>query len=124
MKTSTALCLALSVAIGTSSTAQADWGRHDEHRSNRHERHHKNHDHDYRQRSNWVGPAAILAITGLAIGAAAYSQANAAPAYIAPPQPVQPPPDSGNWYYCDSSGQYYPYVRHCPEGWLPVMPPR
>lgn len=126
MKASTFLYLAVSMAIGTTGTAQADWSRHDDHRSHRHDyRHHqKHHDHGYRQRSDWVGPAAILAITGLAIGAAAYSQANAAPTYVAPPQPMQPPADSGNWYYCDSSGQYYPYVRHCPEGWLPVMPPR
>jgi hypothetical protein len=125
MKTTTALCLTLSVVIATSSTAQADWGHRDEHRSARHEhRHHRGHDHNYRQHSKWVGPAAILAITGLAIGAAAYSQANAAPVYAPPAQPVQLPPDSGNWHYCNSSDQYYPYVRYCPEGWQPVMPPR
>lgn len=125
MKKTTALCLAISLALGTAGTAQADWERHGDHRSSRHEyRHHQRHDHGYRQRSDWVGPAAILAITGLAIGAAAYSQANATPVYAAPPYPVQPPPASGNWYYCGSAGQYYPYVDVCPEGWQTVMPPR
>lgn len=52
------------------------------------------------------------------------------------PQPVYPYPDpfvpgtivygpagSGPyWYYCESAGQYYPYVRYCPEGWEAVVP--
>jgi hypothetical protein len=52
------------------------------------------------------------------------------------PQPVYPYPDpfapgdviyeSGGagdyWYYCESAGQYYPYVTECPEGWQAVMP--
>lgn len=123
MKKTTALCLAISLALGTAGTAQADWGRHDGYRH-----HHQEYRHGG---SDWVGPAALLAITGLAIGAAAYSQASAAPAYQAPvyvapppPVPVQVPLESGNWYYCGSSGQYYPYVRYCPEGWQAVMPPR
>ena len=24
------------------------------------------------------------------------------------------------WYYCESYGVYYPYVRTCPESWIPV----
>jgi hypothetical protein len=124
MKKTTALCLAISLSLGTSGIARADWGYHGNHRPGGYEyRHYQNHDYGDRRRANWVGPAAILAITGLAIGAAAYSQANAAPVYIAPPRPMPPPP-SENWYYCDSSGQYYPYVRNCPEGWQAVMPPR
>ena len=52
------------------------------------------------------------------------------------PQPVYPYPDpfvpgtvvygpagSGPyWYYCESAGQYYPYVTYCPEGWVAVVP--
>lgn len=52
------------------------------------------------------------------------------------PQPVYPYPDpfapgdviyeyggSGDyWYYCESAGQYYPYVTQCPEGWQAVIP--
>ncbi len=52
------------------------------------------------------------------------------------PQPVYPYPDpfapgdviyeygsSGDyWYYCESAGQYYPYVTECPEGWQAVIP--
>ena len=125
MKKTTTLCLVISLSLATSGIAQADWGHHRDHRPDGYQyRHYQNHDYADRHRSNWVGPAAILAITGLAIGAAAYSQANAAPVYMAAPQPMQPPPPTGNWYYCDSSGQYYPYVRNCPEGWQAVMPPR
>ena len=52
------------------------------------------------------------------------------------PEPVYPYPDpfvpgtvdygavgSGQyWYYCESAGQYYPYVTYCPEGWEAVVP--
>ncbi|KAA0090507.1 hypothetical protein CIW54_03815 [Paraburkholderia sp. T12-10] len=52
------------------------------------------------------------------------------------PQPVYPYPDpfapgevvyeyggAGDyWYYCESAGQYYPYVTECPEGWQAVIP--
>ncbi len=26
------------------------------------------------------------------------------------------------WYYCRESKTYYPYVKHCPGGWLKVVP--
>jgi hypothetical protein len=26
------------------------------------------------------------------------------------------------WYYCPVAGAYYPYVRTCPEPWVPVVP--
>ncbi|MGN6230020.1 MAG: hypothetical protein ACTHNZ_02510 [Trinickia sp.] len=52
------------------------------------------------------------------------------------PQPVYPYPDPFSpgdveygpsepgqyWYYCESAGQYYPYVTDCPEGWQAVIP--
>jgi len=42
--------------------------------------------------------------------------------------PATPPPAGGNmpqyWYYCASSGNYYPYISTCPEGWkmVPATP--
>jgi hypothetical protein len=41
------------------------------------------------------------------------------PAYESTPPPAQ------NWYYCNSSKNYYPYVSACPEGWqtVPATPP-
>jgi len=34
-------------------------------------------------------------------------------------------PPSQNWYYCEASKDYYPYVPSCPSGWkiVPVTPP-
>jgi hypothetical protein len=26
------------------------------------------------------------------------------------------------WYYCRNPEGYYPYVKKCPDGWLPVAP--
>jgi hypothetical protein len=139
MKKLTALSLSLSLALGTIGTAHADWDRHDGYRPAPHYRHYDEH----RGGNNWIGPAAVLAIAGLAIGAAVASHsapptapvysvpAYPAPAYSAPvyaapaynpPAPTMP--EVGSWYYCDSAGQYYPYVRSCPEGWQAVMPPR
>jgi hypothetical protein len=121
MKKIISLCFAALLALGSSASAQADRGRHYGHYENR------GHHHHHRSSSHWAGPAALLAITGLAVGAAAYSsQAYSAPIYVAPPppRPVQVVPDNGSWYYCGSSGQYYPYVRYCPEGWQQIMPPR
>ena len=124
MKKTSTLCLAISLALATMGTAQADRGHHD----GGYRQHQRDYGHGHRS-SNWRGPAAFLAITGLAIGAIAYSQANAAPVYTAPaytppPHPIQAPAESGSWYYCGSAGQYYPYVRYCDEGWQTVMPPR
>ena len=114
MKIRNALSLTLLLSISLIGNAQAHRGYY-----NAPQQHH-NHG------RNWGVPAAVLAITGLAIGAAAYQSYQPRPAYVysAPPQPVTPPPDSGNWYFCNSSGNYYPYVRVCPEGWQPVAPPR
>ena len=42
----------------------------------------------------------------------------ASPAYAQPDvQPAQQ-----NWYYCQESQAYYPYVKACPGGWLQVAP--
>lgn len=47
--------------------------------------------------------------------------------YYAPSQPMvlaaQPQPPV--WYFCEASGQYFPYVQSCSSGWQtqPAMPP-
>jgi len=45
-----------------------------------------------------------------------------------PPQGSVAPPNAqaaANWYYCESSRTYYPYVKQCAEGWraVPATPP-
>lgn len=130
MKKISATLLAISLALGCVGSAQADRGRYDrpaygghDHRQNHHG-HRSHHGH----RGSWVGPAALLAITGLAIGATAYAASAPpvyqAPVYAPPPRPVEVVPQAGNWYFCGSSGEYYPHIRYCPEGWQVVMPPR
>jgi hypothetical protein len=48
-------------------------------------------------------------------------------AYVQPAQPLvlaaQPEPPV--WYYCQSSGKYYPYAQECASGWQvqPATPP-
>ena len=123
MKTRTALSLILSLSLATAGTAYADWGHHG-----------GGHDgfrpgppparYHHHGGGDWVVPAAVLAITGIAVGAA-LSQPQPEPVYVAPPPPPPPVrvrPVQSNWYYCNSAGQYYPYVEYCPEGWQPVMP--
>lgn len=124
MKKTSIICIAAALAMTINTSAHADWGHH---RGDfrppmpMYERHHH-------RGGGWVGPAAVLAIAGLAIGATAYGNAYAAPApaYPAPvyvqPAPVYsaPPARSGIWYYCGSSDQYYPYTNACPEGWQAV----
>lgn len=111
MKKITAVLIAATLALTATAPAQADWGRH--HGGHGH--------HGHRGGHGWVSPAAVLAITGLAIGAAVASQHSYAPApvYAVPPRPM-PSADYGTWYYCGSSGQYYPYTNACPEGWQAV----
>lgn len=124
MKTRNALALSLLLATAFIGNAQADRGYYGNHHAQAPARHH---DHRHGHGRNWGVPAAVLAITGLAIGAAAYQSYQPSPSYVysAPPRPVEPPPpDSGNWYYCASSSMYYPYTRVCPEGWQAVGPPR
>ncbi len=29
---------------------------------------------------------------------------------------------TNDWYYCSNPEGYYPYVKNCPDGWLPVAP--
>ncbi|WP_434515786.1 hypothetical protein AB6Q56_03420 [Dechloromonas sp. ARDL1] len=122
MKKTVTLCLAATLAMTINTSALADWGHH------RGDFRPPMHGHHHHRGGGWVGPAAVLAIAGMAIGAAAYNNAYAAPAPVyaapvyTPPAPVYiaPPARSGAWYYCISSGQYYPYTNACPEGWQAV----
>ncbi|MCL2636149.1 MAG: hypothetical protein FWD50_05915 [Betaproteobacteria bacterium] len=71
-------------------------------------------------RANWIVPAAVLTVGGIALATAI---SRPSPVYVAPPPAyVMPPPPAGNWYYCRSSSQYYPYTNACPEGWQTVSP--
>ena len=79
--------------------------------------------------SGWAGLAIFGAITGLAIMAERTRPIYVDPYYAGPPSPVYverqpepmaPPSNSSNWYYCGSSAMYYPYTQACPEGWQAV----
>lgn len=124
MKRLASTLLAAALGIGLTGQANAGPDRHwrNDHRPQISHHHHyhappprarKHHHH----RNDWVGPATVLTIGGLAIGTALY-HANT------PPRVVHgaPPPPGGNWFYCRSSGQYYPYTQACPEGWQAVRP--
>ncbi len=56
---------------------------------------------------------------GVFIGAPVWRPAYYPPYYY-PPVYARPAPPS-YWYYCASSGAYYPYVPYCPEGWQAVL---
>ena len=128
MKTLKVASLVLLISTSLIGNAQADWRRHDNghSRAYSHERHYNPPPAHRPHSRHWGVPAAVVALTGLAIGAAAYNSYQPRPSYVyeAPPQPIAPPQGSGNWYFCNSAGSYYPYVRHCPEGWQAVAPPR
>jgi len=49
---------------------------------------------------------------------------SAPPIYIqqAPAPPVVQQIQSNYWYYCESSKNYYPYVRECASGWQQIEP--
>ena len=94
-----------------SGQALADGGRHGWE--------HERYGHGYRSGGNWVAPLIALGVAGAVWSAAA----RPAPTYVAPAvtyYPPQPAPSAS--YYCASSGQYYPYVSYCPEGWQLVQP--
>jgi hypothetical protein len=124
MKKITALCIAATLALTATTSAQADWGRHEGgYRGHGGYDGYRDYGHHHYDRGgrDWVGPAAVLAIAGLAIGGAVASHSYytaPAPVYSAPPRPM--PASYGVWYYCGSSGQYYPYTNACPEGWQAV----
>lgn len=47
---------------------------------------------------------------------------SAPPVYIQQEQPQPVQPQSNYWYHCQDPEGYYPYVKDCPGGWLPVAP--
>lgn len=109
MKTTiTSLCIALGLTLGVSTTALADHGhgRHGGYYGGP-PRHH--HDGGHYRGSNWAGPAAVLAIAGIAAGvtAASYYAPPPQPVYVQPqepvyieaPQPVYVAPPRGYWRY-------------------------
>ncbi len=46
------------------------------------------------------------------------------PAVTEAPQPYTAPDQQQPeyWYYCQNPQGYYPYVKSCPGGWIPVVP--
>jgi hypothetical protein len=90
--------------------------------------HHHHHGDGYH--SDWVGPLLFFGITAAALAAAAQQQPPLETAYVLPAPAVTAPQVApapvGVWYFCRSSGQYYPYVRSCPEAWelVPSVPPQ
>jgi hypothetical protein len=49
------------------------------------------------------------------------------PAPVPPPvyieqNPVPEPDTDDYWYYCSAARAYYPAIKTCPEGWLPILP--
>ncbi|MGH7535247.1 MAG: hypothetical protein ACREMG_06645 [Gemmatimonadales bacterium] len=51
-----------------------------------------------------------------------YAYAPPVVAAAPPPVYVQPDQPPEYWYYCQSPQGYYPYVQHCPQGWIQVVP--
>lgn len=118
------LLVAATLAIALIGNAQAgDYRRHGHDHRPPHHYKYKHHHHHHAPRvvrhhhHDWIAPAAVLTLGGIAIGTAISHLPTA-------PRPVYgaPPPPTGNWYYCGSSDQYYPYTRACPEGWQAVSP--
>jgi len=78
---------------------------------------------------DWFGFALFTAITALILTSEMARQSEPPtqpqqPVYIEPPANTAPAPSANTWYYCGSSGQYYPYTQACPEGWqaVPAQP--
>ena len=46
------------------------------------------------------------------------------PAVTEAPEPYTAPDQQqpAYWYYCQNPQGYYPYVKSCPGGWIPVVP--
>jgi hypothetical protein len=119
MKTTIApICLVLSLALGFSTPAVADHGRHGSYRGGHYGGHYAvqpyhHHTGHYRQ-DRWVAPAAVLALTGIVAGVAAATYYSP-PVYVAPPPVyVAPPPRQiyvvpAQPLYAPAPGRYWGY---------------
>jgi len=69
-------------------------------------------------RGNWAG-AGYYGFPPPAYYAPPVAYAPPVVAYVTPPQPMvlASQPQAPVWYYCESSGKYFPYVQECPTGW-------
>jgi len=80
----------------------------------------------------WISGAPYYYANDVYYASAPGGYAVAEPPVDAPMTQTPPPPAAGapsapgNWYYCDSSKAYYPYVSQCKEGWrsVPATPPK
>jgi hypothetical protein len=50
-----------------------------------------------------------------------YPPVYTAPVVVAPQTYIEPAPASVYWYYCEDAKAYYPYVKECPSGWVPIL---
>jgi hypothetical protein len=115
MKTNTtSLCIALCLALGASTPALADRGgqRGYYYQPAQHRDYHHGGSRGY----GWVAPAAVLAITGLAVGLAA-STYYAPPVQVVAPQPVYVPPPTHTGTTAVPRGNIIPTSATVPEGW-------
>jgi hypothetical protein len=135
----TAVLAALAAGLPVAAMAENHW--HGEHgdrgdigRFHEHDIHHwatghwYHGDHDGRLGWWWVVGGAVETALWYSYAAPVYPypdpyvppQMIEAPMPPAPaPQAVQPTPPA-LWYFCRSSGKYYPYASACPEGWQTV----
>lgn len=116
MKSITKTIASALLIVAVSGNALADRGWQQQRYSNHH--HQQRSDH-----ADWVGPLVLLGLGAVALSALADQSEppRQQPVYVAEQRayPPSPPPSAG--YFCRSVGQYYPYTRHCPEGWLLVQ---
>jgi hypothetical protein len=80
---------------------------------------------------DWLGALLLIGFTAAVLDAATSQPSAPPPPRYVEPLPVLPAPSyieqpqpAGMWYFCRSAGQYYPYVRSCPEAWeqVPATP--
>lgn len=92
-KTIPLLCSTLGLVVGVSQPALAGHRDYDGYRDGYRDAYYaapaKRHHHAHR---NWVAPAAVVAITGIAAGIAASTYYAPRPVYVAPPPVYVPPP--------------------------------
>jgi len=89
-KTITLICSALGLMLGASSqSAVAGERYYDGYGDGYYAAPVRHHHHRHR---NWVAPAAVVAITGIAAGVAASAYYAPRPVYVAPPPVYVPPP--------------------------------